>query len=66
MPEDSTKPLGPKLMNLPEGSLCDLTEHRIVSQTYFSGLLMKTTFFSLVSMSNSSLARIKSLSFLYP
>jgi len=23
MPEDSTKPLGPKLMNLPEGSLCD-------------------------------------------
>jgi len=25
MPEDSTKPLGPKLMNLPEGSLCDLS-----------------------------------------
>ena len=26
MPEDSKKPLGPKLMNLPECSLCDRSE----------------------------------------
>lgn len=31
MPEDSKKPLGPKLMNLPECSLCDLTGHSVAS-----------------------------------
>jgi len=37
MPEDSTKPLGPKLMNLPEGSLCDRSGQLMMSLPLVAG-----------------------------